>query len=264
MTARVRALLAALVALAVGGLAYLLGVGSILGQRAEASVLDASAFTTDPPAPLSLVSTTSVAIALLVIGLVALWMHGIARTLTILAFSLAAIVGSQLLKETWLERPQLLELEASNTFPSGHMTVFAVLAGAIIWALPSGARAIAAIMSAFLLGVVSWQLLEYGWHRPSDLLGAQALAVLSFALAAWLGPRGSRRGSRRPGAVGAAANRIALIVLNIAGIALIVGGVALVALAAWSRSDALMLNAGEIALMGVSAITARVLTKLSP
>lgn len=264
MSSRIRALLTALFALLIGGLAYLLGVGSLLGQRAEASVLDASEFTTNPPAPLGLVSTPSVLGALLVIGLIALWVHGIGRALTIACFGAAAIVGSQLLKDAWLERPQLFELDASNTFPSGHMTVFAVLAGGLIWALPRSAKAAVAIMSAFLLGIVSWQLLGYGWHRPSDLLGAQALAVLAFALAAWLGPRGSRRRASKTAGFGATANRIALVALSVIGATLVLGGVALVALAAYTHSEALMLLAGKIALSGVSAITARLLAGLCP
>jgi len=72
-------------------------------------------------------------------------------------------------------RPELLDLDAQNTFPSGHMAVFAVLVAALLWAVPRTARAVLAVLGAGLLGVVSWQLLEFGWHRPSDLLGAQAL-----------------------------------------------------------------------------------------
>ena len=264
MGARTRALIYALLALLVGGLAYLLGVGSTLGQRAEASVLDASAFTADPPAPLSLVSTGSVIVALIVVGLISLWAHGFGRTLSILLFGSAAIVVSQLLKESWLDRPQLFELDASNTFPSGHMTVFAVLSGGLIWAVPKRIRALVVVMSALLLGVVSWQLLNFGWHRPSDLLGARALAVLVFAIAAWIGPRGSRTSARMTSAANSFVSRLALVVLTVGGIALVLGGLVLVAVAASTRSDALMLNAGEIAMMGVGALAARTFAKLCP
>ncbi len=264
MSLRIRALLTAIGSLLVGGLAYLLGVGSFLGQRAEASVLEASDFTANPPAPLSLVSPFTVVVSLVVIGLIALWAHGIWRALLILSASSVALIASQLLKESWLERPQLVELDALNTFPSGHMTVFAVLAAGIIWALPRGARSVAAIMSALVLAVVAWQLLEYGWHRPSDLLGAQALALSAFSIAAWLGPRSSRRDRGKANTVSGLAHRIARIALVTIGAILIALGVALVAFAAWSRSDALMLTAGEIALVGVSAVTASLFAKLCP
>lgn len=264
MTSRICALLYAIFALIVGGAAYLLGVGSFLGQRAEASVLGASAFEADPAGPLRLVTPANLIIALVAIGLIALWVHGIARTMSILVASTLAIVASQILKERWLERPELLELDAANTFPSGHMTVFAVLAGALIWALPNGARALAMLFSTVLLGIVSWQLLEYGWHRPSDLIGAQALALFVFAVAAWIGPRASRRQTRRVSAVLVATNRIVSIILTIAGITLVLGALALVAIATATRSDELLLNAGEISLMGVGALTVRTLAKLSP
>lgn len=264
MALRTRAFLYALFALLVGGLAYYLGVGSFLGQRAEASVLDASAFDADPAGPLRLVSTTNVVIALVVIGLIALWVHGIARTVSILVVSSVAIVASQLLKELWLDRPQLFEFDAVNTFPSGHMTVYAVLTGALLWALPSGARGLATVLTGALLGVVSWQLLEYGWHRPSDLLGAQALALFAFSAAAWIGPRGSRRAQHRSAPFVAATNRIISILFTITGLVLVAGSLVLVVVAAWTRSDELMLNAGEVALMGSSALTVRTLAMLCP
>lgn len=264
MTSRTRALLYAIFALVVGGGAYFLGVGSFLGQRAEASVLDASAFDADPAGPLRLVSSTNLILALVVLGGIALWVHGVARMLAILVASSVGIVASQVLKEKWLERPELLELDAANTFPSGHMTVFTVLVGALIWALPVGARGIIMLCSAVLLGVVSWQLLEYGWHRPSDLIGAQALTIFVYSIASSIGPRGTRRMAKRTGAVLMVAHRLTSIILTIAGFALILGSLVLIAIASVTRSDALLLNSGEIALMGVGALTVRTLAKLSP
>lgn len=264
MTSRTRALLYAVFALVVGGAAYFLGVGSFLGQKAEASVLDASAFDADPEGPLRLVTPTNLIIALIVIGLLALWVHGLARATSILVASSFAIIASQILKERWLERPELLELDAANTFPSGHMTVYTVLVGALIWALPRGARSVIMLAVTVLLGIVSWQLLEYGWHRPSDLIGAQALALFAFGAAAWLGPRKTRRQTRPSGAVFVAANGLISIILTIVGIALILGSVVLIAIASATHSDVLLLNSGEIALMGVGALTVRTLTRLSP
>jgi len=264
MAPRLRALFYAVFALIVGGLAYFLGVGSFLGQRAEASVLDGSAFEANPDGPLQFVSIPNLVIALAIIGLIAIWAHGLLRAISILAASSLAIVASQMLKERWLERPQLLEFDAANTFPSGHMTVFAALVAALIWALPRSARALAMVLSVVLLGIVSWQLLEYGWHRPSDLLGAQALVLLTFSLAAWLGPRKSRTGGLRGAAVTTAFQRVISIILTIVGIFLVLVALALAAVAATNHSDALMLNSGEVALIGASALTVRTLAKLSP
>ncbi|MFC7765322.1 phosphatase PAP2 family protein [Leucobacter soli] len=137
---RGKALLYALFALGVGVVSYVIGVQSGIGQLAEQSVLGASEFTFDPPAPLSLVSTWSVGAALLVILLVAWRYRGFGRALWIVLFGGAAILASQLLKQEWLIRPSLLDFEADNTFPSGHMTVFAVVVGGAIWALPAASR----------------------------------------------------------------------------------------------------------------------------
>lgn len=264
MSSRVKALFYALFAILIGVLAYWFGVASFLGQRTEASLLDASAFTADPPAPLSLVSTTTVIIAFIVIVIVSLWAHGIARAVAFSLYGGLALVASQLLKENWLERPQLFELEAVNTFPSGHMTVFSVIAAGAIWALPKGARSIVAVLAGGLMAIVAWQLLEYGWHRPSDLIGAQALVLLAFALAAWIGPRRSKRDSNPLGRFMSAFAKLVSITMTISGVVLIIGGLVLVFAASSVNSDELMLNAGEIVLIGVSVLTARTLARLCP
>lgn len=260
---RGKALIVALIALLVGGISYALGVGSLLGQQAEASVLDASAFTFDPPAPLSLVSPATVAITIGVLAIVAWVVHGFGRALWLVIFSAGAIIVSQLLKSRLLDRPDFFEIDAPNTFPSGHMTVFAVIAGASVWAVPYLWRTLVGILAASLMGVVAWQLLEFGWHRPSDVLGALALGVLAFALAAALRlPRGART-VRLPGTVSSALNGILRIILVVAGVALTLGGLAMVLLATLQKSDALMLAAGEIALVGASALAARALITVS-
>lgn len=262
MTTRLRALIYALLALLVGGLAYLLGVGSFLGQRAEEKVLDASVFDANPAGPLQLVSSVNVLIALIAIALIALWVHGIARALIVAAVSGLAILASQILKDAWLGRPELIDFDVANTFPSGHMTVYAVVVGALLWAVPARARGAVMLGGSVLLGVVSWQLLEYGWHRPSDLIGAQALAVLALAIAALASPLRTRAPQRKPGLSGY--SRIVSIGLTIAGIVLIVGSLGLLAYAASSRSDALMLASGEIAMVGVGLLSVRTMANLCP
>lgn len=261
---RMRAFLYALCALAIGGLSYLLAVGSAIGQRMEASMLAAANFTAQPPAPLGLVSTPLVIGLLLGLGLLALIVHGFGRALSIVLFGAAAILVSQLLKHEWLLRPDLFELDAQNTFPSGHMTVFAVIAAAAVWAVPAGLRATVAILAGVLVSVVAWQLLEYGWHRPSDLIGAQALAVLAFAVASWIGPRGSRRSGRSGGVGLASANRILGVILTISGALLVAGGLLLILGSSWIGSDALLLAGGEVALIGASCLAVRTFARLCP
>lgn len=255
MSMRLRALWSMVFWIAVGAGSYALGVQSSVGQRAEASVLDAAEFTTDPPPPLNLVSETSLVIALIVIGAIALAAHGWRRALGVVCVSAAAVVASQLLK-LMLSRPELLELDAPNTFPSGHMTVFTVLTAALIWAVPARARALVALGGAVLLAIVAWQLLAYGWHRPSDVLGALALGIASFAAAGVIRPL--RR--KRPAVLG----RSISVGLVMSAWVIIAAALVLAALAAANASSTLMLNAGEFGAVGASALAARSILRLSP
>lgn len=241
--------------LVVGVGSYVLGVRNALGQRAENSVLDAAEFTTNPPPPLNLVSIPTVAIALVVIGLLALWAHGLRRAFVVTIVPALAILASQLLKLQLLTRPQLFELDAPNTFPSGHMTVFTALVGALIWAVPARIRAIVALLGAVLLGAVGWQLLAYGWHRPSDVFGGIALVCCVFALAGLVRPAHTRGriALARTVSVG-----LALVGWILAGGALVLAGVA-----GLQASSELMLSAGEFGGLAAGALAARSLLRLS-
>lgn len=241
--------------LAVGVGAYVLGVLSQTGQRVEENVLSASRFNTNPPPPLGLVSPLSIAAALLVIGLVALWVHGIRRTLIVTVVPIAAIVASQLLKSEVLSRPDFLSLEAENTFPSGHMTVFSVVIGAAVLASPRWLRAGISLAGAVVLSVVSWQLLTYGWHRPSDVLGALALGATALTVATLLSPI-------RP------ATRVTLV--RTVSIGLSLGGwvgaaasLALTVVAFTAEEPALMLNAGQVICIAVCLLAAHTFLRLS-
>ena len=238
-----------------GAAAYVFGVLSSTGQRVEENALQAARFTTDPPAPLGLVSPAAIAIALVVLGLVALWVHGIARTLMVTLVPGLAIVASQLLKSEVLGRPDLLNFSMENSFPSGHMTVFATVVAAAVFASPRRIRALIALGGAVLLCVVSYQLLGYGWHRPSDVLGALALAVAAFGAATLIG-------RIRPTS-GVWLIRTVSIGLVVIGWALIGGSLVLALVAGRSGSADLMLSAGQFGSFGVCALAAHSMLRLS-
>lgn len=252
---RLRALWATLSWSLLGVGSYIFGVQSTIGQQAEASVLEAAQFTTDPPAPLNLVSIPSVAITLLLIGVFALFVHGIVRAVGLVTISTLAILSSQLLKRQLLDRPELFELDAANTFPSGHMTVFTVLVAAIIWAVPTASRALVTIGGAVLLSAVGWQLLAYGWHRPSDVLGAVALGVAAFGVATVIRPAASSGSPSlfRPTSVG----------MVIVSWTLIAAAAALALIATLISNQSLMLSAGQFGVIGTSILAARSLLRLS-
>ncbi|WP_053353009.1 phosphoesterase [Leucobacter musarum] len=240
---------------AVGIASYVLGVRNALGQRAEDSVLDAAQFTTDPPPPLNLVSIPTVAIALIIVGVIAWISHGFTRAIAVTVIPAAAIVASQLLKLRLLTRPELFELDAANTFPSGHMTVFAALTAALVWAVPAAARGFVALLGTALVAAVGWQLLAYGWHRPSDVYGGIALAVIAFSLAALVRPAASR------GAVVLGATTS--IGLALVGWITVGGALLLAAIAAATSNPALMLSAGEFGGVAAAALAMRSMLHLA-
>ena len=244
---RGKLLVLTLLAFIAGGAAYAVGVLNRLGQRAEASVLRAADFTTNPPPPLNLVSVPAVALALVLIAGLAWGMHGLRRGVRILVVSGVAIIASQLLKP-WLTRPQLFEIDAANTFPSGHMTVFVVLVGAMIWAVPERWRDLTAALGGALLAIVAWQILAYGWHRPSDVVGAVALGVAIFALTSTI--VGATEGSAERPAWGI---RLVGILGWIVGIA----GVLLAGSAVLAAQDDWFLLAGELSSAGAAGVAVR-------
>lgn len=241
--------------LVVGVASYVFGVQSALGQKAEANVLDAAEFTTNPPPPLNLVSPGTLLIAFGVIGLITWIAHGWRRAIGVITVSAIAMAASQLLKLQLLDRPELFEIDAPNTFPSGHMTTFTVVVAALVWAVPAGLRAITTLGGAVLLGVVAWQILAYGWHRPSDVFGALALGILAFSLATLLKPltRGRRVFMGRMASVG----------LIMTAFAFIAGSLILLAVAVSGENPSLMLLAGQLGSFALCALAARTALQLA-
>lgn len=252
---RGRAIAIAICAAVIGVLSYVLGVGSTTGQQAEASVLDAASFTMDPPAPLNLVSVPSVALALVLIGGLTIAAHGFRRALVIVLAAGLAIFASQLLKQQLLTRPGLFEFDAPNTFPSGHMTVFTALLAAVIWAVPARVRSLVALLGALVVGAAAWQLLAFGWHRPSDVLGAQALVLFMFALLTVLHPP-------RIGATAALGTTVRVLLTALGVIAVLIA-LAIAAVAAADSASSLLLIAGELGVVGTGLLTTRCLLTLA-
>lgn len=251
---RLVAVLIMLFWLCVGVVSYVLGVRSEIGQRAEETVLDASRFSTDPPAPLGLVTPASVALAILILCVVALASHGVSRAVYIGVSATIAVVASQVLKGQMLTRPDFVAYDAPNTFPSGHMTAFAVVAIALVLAVPRQLRVLVTLIGAVVMSVAGCQLIFFGWHRPSDVFGGVALAVVVFAAGAALAPGGKLSGGGSHGQQ--AANAFVLIGWILAAVAL-----GFVVAGAFTESSRNILIAGLAAatasamLAGHSAIT---------
>lgn len=191
---RAKALITAVLAAILGLAAYLFGVQNATGQLAENTALGASEFTTQPAGPLGMVNPTSILVSGGIVVLIALLSWGIGRAVVIAGATAISLVASQILKSAVLERPDIWEISAVNTFPSGHATVFAALGFGLILALPGAARGFMSVIIAVSVALINWQILAAGWHRPSDVIGALALVLASYGVMAALIPATARRG----------------------------------------------------------------------
>ncbi len=114
----------------------------------------------------------------------------------------AVILGSNVTTEVFkvlLHRPSLIDdpaIIAVNTLPSGHSTVAASLAAAVVLVVPVRHRPLAATLGALYAAGIAAMTLAAGWHRPSDAVSAFAVVGLwTFGVCAVLV---ARRGPGEP------------------------------------------------------------------
>ncbi|GAA2035131.1 phosphatase PAP2 family protein [Pseudokineococcus marinus] len=159
------------------------------GSARGRDLLDAQATTV-----LSVVSEGTLALGLVLLVVLAAVRRRLALAVAAVVLVAGANVTTQLLKKVVLDRPAL-GLGDVNSLPSGHTTVAATLAVALVLVLPPAARATAAVLGAAYTAATGVSTLVAGWHRPSDV--AAALLVV----AAWTGVvvAGLRLRERRPG-----------------------------------------------------------------
>lgn len=137
---------------------------------------------------LNAVSALSLAVAAVIVAFIALIRRRVAVAFGALLLLVGANVSAQLLKMV-LARPDLgvdpERAAAGNSLPSGHTTIAASVAAALILVLPNRLRGIAAVLGAAGTAAVGIATLSAGWHRPSDSVAA-ALIVGVWACAAAL------------------------------------------------------------------------------
>lgn len=120
------------------------------------------------------------------------------RRFALLMRMLVLFVGAngvtQLLK-VWITRPYLeVDYALPNSFPSGHVTLVATVALAMIAVTPAPWRKLMTFFGWVLVTTVGVAVMAVGWHRLSDVLSAILIAGI-FALIAlpaeWDPSRGS-------------------------------------------------------------------------
>jgi len=134
---------------------------------------------------ISIVSLTAATIA---IGFIAL-----ARRRVALAVGAVLLIGganatTQVFKAL-IYRPDLgvdpERAAAGNSLPSGHTTIAASVAVALVMVVPAKARGAAALIGAVFAALAGVATLSAGWHRPSDAVAA-LLVVGTWAAVAGL------------------------------------------------------------------------------
>ena len=153
--------------------------GNSIGQARIASAVDTV---------LNTISVLSLAVATATVGFIALIRRRIALAFGAVLLIVGANLSTQVAKAI-VARPQLgvdvQRAAAGNSLPSGHTTIAASVAVALILVLPPRLRAVAAMAGAVLTTLAGVATLSAGWHRPSDAVAA-LLVVGAWACVAGL------------------------------------------------------------------------------
>jgi membrane-associated phospholipid phosphatase len=191
---------------------------------------------------LSAMSVVSVLVAAGVVAFIALARRRAAVGLAALLVIAGATITSQLIKDH-LVRPDLgvdpERASAGNSLPSGHATVAASVAVALVLVLPPKARGPAAVVGAGYAALIGVATMSAGWHRPSDSIAAflivglwAAVAGLGLLITPQIGllmrlPMARRLSVRRRvvAAEPGASHWVTVVLLIMVGAALVVGAV---------------------------------------
>ncbi|GAA5198995.1 hypothetical protein GCM10023322_73610 [Rugosimonospora acidiphila] len=180
-------------------------------------------------AVLDTISVLSVILATAAVGFIALIRRRIVVAVAAILLIAGANATTEILKRV-IHRPRfgvdLPRAGLGNSLPSGHTTIAASVAVALVLVLPVALRGIGALVGAFGAAVVGVGTLSAGWHRPSDAVAA-LLVVGAWASAAGLFIVMAQR--HHGGVEYGPVNWRALLTLVAAGLVLLVGaGIALV------------------------------------
>jgi membrane-associated phospholipid phosphatase len=121
---------------------------------------------------------------------------------------------TQLLKNVVLERPELVDTDSwytGGSFPSGHTAAAVSVVFALAMVVPGRARTVVLALGGAVVVLVGNLTMAASWHRASDVLGADLVALASASVAcAWLTTRAQvGRAPKRPARRGV--NRLLLV-----------------------------------------------------
>lgn len=166
------------------GVLYLVMVQTVAGQRLDqAAVLHADAdplLTNDIVEVLNELTIGVGAVVLVACMAVALVRGRIAHAIAAAVLVGGANVTTQALKHGLLTRPDL-GYDTMNSLPSGHTTLAASLALALLLVSPRISRGLLVLAGSVAASLVGAGTVVAGWHRPSDVLAALGVCL------AWAG-----------------------------------------------------------------------------
>ncbi|MGO3886530.1 MAG: phosphatase PAP2 family protein [Mycetocola sp.] len=167
---------------------YILAVASESGQRWEDTALTAADYPGSWFGLLNLVSIPTIAVVSASAVLIALIRRrpGLAARAVLIVG--ASTLTGQLLKHGILDRPDISSVIASNSFPSGHTIAVLALWCALASVLPPLGRRLITVIAVPFTAIVCAQLIGYGWHRLSDIIGGVLIVVSATGLATALWP----------------------------------------------------------------------------
>ncbi|MWV75554.1 phosphatase PAP2 family protein [Rathayibacter rathayi] len=100
---------------------------------------------------------------------------------------------TQLLKNVVLDRPELVDTDSwytGGSFPSGHTAAAVSVVFALAMVVPGRARTVVLSLGGAVVVLVGNVTMAASWHRASDVLGADLVALVSASAAcAWLTTR---------------------------------------------------------------------------
>ncbi|WP_235026798.1 phosphatase PAP2 family protein [Dietzia lutea] len=181
-------------------ISYLSAVWTTRGQATENAALRGADQVSEQDFSAASEALGHITIATLAVAVILIALVGLVRRRPDLAIAGVAVIVlgqviTQALKRFVLPRPELVEVSSNytqNSFPSGHTTIAMTVLFAVFIVVPHRWRGIAAlVVLTWAIGIGAYTTTAK-WHRLSDTIGADAVALLCGCLAAWwLARRGS-------------------------------------------------------------------------
>ncbi|CAN3131246.1 Phosphatidic acid phosphatase type 2/haloperoxidase domain-containing protein [Mycobacterium sp. smrl_JER01] len=208
---------------------YWLAVRTATGQVAENAALH-GAGQVDPRAfiaarrLLDTITVTSLAAATVLVGAIGLLRRQVELAVAAMAVILGSQAITQILKHLVLQRPDVSgsEVYLSNTLPSGHTTAAMSVLFALLIVMPYRFRGVTMFAAlTWAVGIGAYTVIAR-WHRLSDTLAADAVALgVACAASYFLARNGRARTGRVRAVATASAARYTLRTVFVAAVAVV-------------------------------------------